>query len=456
MKQRADRIDQQAVGRRSHGPARPVRSSASFEAVAAAPAPAINTDEAIRRTELPNGVIVVSERIPGVRSLAAGVWVRHGGAHERRQHEAGGSHLLEHMVFKGTRHRSAAEIALALERLGGSLDAYTTREHTSYQARVLDEHLPEAMDVLADLTLEPLLDAADLALEREVVLEEIAQVEDTPDDLVFELHAERFWKGHPYGRSVLGTAGSVAQMSADTLRSLHERAYTGPNLVVAVAGSLQHDDVVEQATEPFLKAPSGTRVAIVDPPEGARRGYEHEARSTAQTHLVFATNLPGRDHPDRYVHVLISAALGGGMSSRLFQRVREELGLCYSVFSFQSFYRAAGVAGVYVGTRPATADRAALEVRKELERVAEAGLPEGELEDVRRQVKGQIMLSLESPGARLHRLASLEMHDEPFVDLEALLARVDAVSEEDVRRVARSYAPDRHFTMSLGPDALGP
>ena len=412
--------------------------------------------EEIRRTELPNGTVVVSERIPGIRSVAAGVWVRHGGAHERRPEEAGASHLLEHMVFKGTRLRSAAEIALALERLGGSLDAYTTREHTSYQARVLDEHLPEALDVLADLTLAPRLDAGDLALEREVVLEEIAQVEDTPDDLVFELHAERFWEGHPYGRPILGTAESVSSMTAETLAHIHERAYTGRNLVVAVAGALEHDRVVEQAGQLFGDTPSGARIAPVHEPDGARRGYEHEPRTTAQTHLVFATDLPGRNHPDRYAHILLSAALGGGMSSRLFQRVREELGLCYSVFSFQSFYRSAGVAGVYVGTRSATAEQAATEVRRELGRLAEASLAEGELEDVRRQVKGQIMLSLESPGARVHRLASLELNEEPFVGLETLLGRVDAVSAEDVRRVAGSYAPDRHFAMSLGPEPVTP
>ncbi len=412
--------------------------------------------EEIRRTELSNGTVVVSERIPGIRSVAGGVWVRHGGAHEGRVEEAGASHLLEHMVFKGTRSRSAAEIALALERLGGSLDAYTTREHTSYQARVLDEHLPEAMDVLADLTLAPRLDPDDLALEREVVLEEIAQVEDTPDDLVFELHAERFWEGHPYGRPILGTTESVSSMSAETLREIHQRAYTGRNLVVAVAGALDHDQVVERAERLFGDAPSGERVPQVEEPGEARRGYEHEPRSTAQTHLVFATELPGRSHPDRYAHILLSAALGGGMSSRLFQRVREELGLCYSVFSFQSFYHAAGVAGVYVGTRPATADQAAAEVRRELEKLARSGLPDRELEDVRRQVKGQIMLSLESPGARVHRLASLEMHEEPFVGLETLLSRVDAVSGDDVRRVAASYAPDRHFAMSLGPDAVTP
>lgn len=451
MKHGSDRTDPQAVGRRSHGPARPVRSSASFGVSAIADPTAGSVDE-IRRTELDNGTIVVSERIAGVRSAAVGVWVRHGGAHERDETEAGSSHLLEHMVFKGTERRTAAEIALALERLGGSLDAYTTREHTAYQARVLDEHFPDAIDVLSDLVLAPRLDAGDLDLEREVVLEEIAQVEDTPDDLVFELHADRLWEGHPYGRPILGTSESVSSMTVDTLRDVHGRAYTGRNLVVAVAGNVDHDEVVERALSLFGGTPRGSRIEDVAVPGRSRRGFEAVERGSAQTHLVFATDVPEHAHPDRYTHVLLSAALGGGMSSRLFQKVREGLGLCYSVFSFQSFYRARGMAGVYVGTRPATARRAQEAICAELDRLSENGLGADELEDVRRQVKGQIMLSLESPGSRLHRLASLELHDRPFVGLDELLGRIDAVGLDDVRRVARQwYAASEHFTLALGP-----
>ena len=201
------------------------------------------TDEQFQETRLDNGVRVLSEAIPGVRSAAVGVWVRRGSAHEREEH-LGVSHLLEHMVFKGTHRRTAREIALSIESLGGSLDAYTTREHTAYQARVLDTHLPEALDVLADLVLNPVLRDSDLALEREVVLEEIAQVEDTPDDLVFERHGERLWDGHPYGRPILGTPESVAGMSPEALRGVHGGAYRGRNLIVAAAGHVEHDDLV--------------------------------------------------------------------------------------------------------------------------------------------------------------------------------------------------------------------
>ncbi|MEX2467142.1 MAG: pitrilysin family protein [Gemmatimonadota bacterium] len=450
MKLESEFLHTQAAGRRSHG-REPVRSSASFVTQAAERAP-VAVGEEIVRTRLDNGVVVVSERIAGIRSASMGVWVRQGGAHEHDA-DAGASHMLEHMVFKGTRRRTAADIAIALERLGGSLDAYTTREHTAYQARVLDEHLSEAMDVVSDLVLEPRLEASDLELEREVVLEEIAQVEDTPDDLVFELHAERFWQGHPYGRPILGTPETVKSMTAERLQTLHARRYTGANLVVAVAGNIRHGEVLDRATSLFGDLPSGKQVAPVEIPATSRRGFEAADRASAQTHLVFATDVPGHSHPDRYAHILLSVALGGGMSSRLFQKIRESLGLCYSVFSFQSFYRARGVAGVYVGTRPASAKRAEQAVRHELDLLAAGGLSDLEFEDTRRQVKGQIMLSLESSGARLHRLAACELHDEPFVGLDELLGRIDAVGIDDVRRAALAhYGSGEHFTLALGPD----
>jgi predicted Zn-dependent peptidase len=403
-------------------------------------------------TELANGVQVMSEHVPGVRSAAVGVWVRQGSAHEPEA-DAGTSHMLEHMVFKGTERRTAAEIAIALEGLGGSLDAYTSREHTSYQARVLDEHLPEALDVLADLVLAPRLEATDLELEREVVLEEIAQVEDTPDDLVFELHSERLWRGHPYGRSILGTKESVSAMTADRLRELHSERYVGSNLVVGGAGNVEHEDFARRVEELFGGVGAGAGKGPVEAPESTESGVEQSRRDSAQTHIVFGTDVPGHAHSDRYALVLVSSALGAGMSSRLFQRVREELALCYSIYTYQSFYSRSGVSGVYVGTRPATAATAAEAVREELAKVAAEGLPEAELEQGKRQVKGQIVLSLESSGARLHRLSSFALHDEPLMSLGELLDKIDAVSVEDVRRVAQEYfEPARQLELRLGPN----
>jgi predicted Zn-dependent peptidase len=380
-----------------------------------------------------------------------GIWVRQGSVHESGE-DSGISHMLEHMVFKGTRRRSAVEIAVALEGLGGSLDAYTSREHTSYQARVLDEHVPEALDVLSDLVVRPRLMESDLALEREVVLEEIAQVEDTPDDLVFEMHGEWLWNGHPYGRSILGTDDTVGAMTAERLEALHGHGYTAANLVVAGAGNVEHEDIVGRVEELFAELPPGERAPPAAPTPPTRAGVERRARDSAQTHIVFGSSVPGHSHPDRYALILLSAALGSGMSSRLFQRVREELGLCYAVYTYQSFYRVSGVSGVYVGTRPATAEKAASAVRDELARVAREGLPQDELDQIKRQVKGQVMISLESTGARLQRLASFALHDEEVVDLTGLLARIDAVGADDVLRVAEAhFRPERQLELRLGP-----
>lgn len=407
--------------------------------------------EAMAETRLDNGTRILSEHIAGMRSVAAGVWIRQGAAHEAPEH-IGVSHLLEHMVFKGTERRSALQIAEELEALGGSLDAYTSREHTSYQARVLDEHLPTALDVLSDLVIEPQLRASDLELEREVVLEEIAQVDDTPDDLVFDLHGDRLWGRHPYGRPILGSTASVGSMQAETIRDLHSRRYVGQNLVVAAAGNVDHDDFVEQVASHFEGVPAGERNGGVVVPDDTARGLDLVHRESAQTHIVFGTKAPGHAHEDRYPLVLISSALGGGMSSRLFQRVREELGLCYSVFTFQSFYGAAGILGVYVGTRPATAEQASDAVRTELQRVATEGLGEGGLERIQKQVRGQVMLALESTGSRLHRLASFALHDEPMRGLDDVLGKIDAVTEEDIMRVAERYvAPATHYELRLGP-----
>jgi predicted Zn-dependent peptidase len=405
------------------------------------------------RTLLANGLEVLTERIPGVRSVSVGIWVRQGSAHESPE-IMGASHLLEHLVFKGTATRSAREIALALESLGGSLDAYTSREHTSFQARVLDEHMPVALEVLADLVKRPLLRDQDLDLEREVVLEEIATVEDTPDDLVFDLHGARFWGGHPYGNTIMGTRETVAAMPGQVLRDLHRNRYSAGNMVVAAAGQLRHADVVARAEVLFGGIPGGDPLEPLPGLPPLPVGERAVDRASSQTHLVFGSAIPGHSDPRRFPLILLSSALGGGMSSRLFQRVREELALAYSVFTFQSFYSLAGISGVYVGTRPAMAEKAVEAVREELDRVAREGIPEDELKQTKDQVKGQIMLSLESTVARLYRLAGFALHREPFATLDELLAKVDAVTREQVADVAaRHFAPEEHLLLRLGPGA---
>ena len=405
------------------------------------------------QSRLDNGVQVLTERIPGVRSVSVGVWVRQGAAHESPD-LMGASHLLEHMVFKGTKTRSARDIALALESLGGSLDAYTSRETTSFQARVLDEHMPMALDVLADLVRAPLLKDEDLELERNVVLEEIATVEDTPDDLVFDLHQARLWNGHPYGHTILGTRETVGAMEGEALRTLHRSRYSGRNLVVAAAGRITHEEVVDRVFSLFGDLDEGVAVPPLAPVPEPVFGDVSLDRASSQTHLVFGRPIPGHSDPRRFALALLSSALGGGMSSRLFQRVREELGLVYSVFTFQSFYSMAGVSGIYLGTQPSRAQEATQAVREELDSLAHGGMSPEDLEQIKNQVKGQIMLSLESTGARLFRLASFALHKEPMATLDELLAKIDRVSDSDVARAAEDFfQPEEQLLFRLGPEA---
>jgi predicted Zn-dependent peptidase len=411
--------------------------------------------QGLSRTTAPNGLTILTEVLPGVRSAAAGVWVRTASAHEPRP-KMGVSHLLEHMVFKGTERRTARQLALELEARGGSLDAYTSRDHTHYQAHILDEDLPRALDVLTDLVRRPLLRDTDLSLERKVVLEEIAMVDDTPDDLVFELFSEKLWPDHPYGYSILGTPETVGSLSAGDLQSAHRAGYYPGNCVIAVAGHVDHERVVELlAKEGWC---DGDRAEAPRPPVPGRvaiRGEFHRVeRDTAQVHFVFGSDtFPYRDRR-RFALSILTNAFGGGMSSRLFQRIREELGLAYAIYAYQQFFQTAGVAGVYIGTQAATAVQATEAIQAEYTLLAAEGLSAEDVAQGKQQLKGQVMLSLESPVSRMNRLATLVLHDEPYKPLDEILAEIDAVRTEDVAALAAEYfAPERQTTVRLGPDS---
>jgi len=409
----------------------------------------------IERTTFENGLTVVSEYMPQVRSVALGAWVRSASIHEPRS-LMGVSHMLEHMVFKGTAHRTAREIALSLEQLGGSLDAYTTREHTAFQARVLDEHLEVAADVLGDLIFTPALRDDDLTLERKVVLEEIAMVEDTPDDVVFELHNELLWDTHELGYSILGTRGSVGALSGEDLRSLHRQAYQPQHVVVSAAGHVEHAELIDCLTRtgwaaiPRGDAPRAGTTPV--PPLVPRR--RHVERDTAQTHVVLGGGTLAYGDPRRYAMTLASVVLGGGMSSRLFQRIREELGLVYATYTFHSYYAACGMHGVYLATSPETQMKALDAARFELDDVARHGLTEEEVATGKGQLKGQITLSLESPSSRLYRAAATELYGEPFRGLDEVLALIDGITPDDVAAVTRAFFdPDQLTVLTLGPGA---
>ena len=412
----------------------------------------VRLDEGVFRSEAPNGLVVLTESMPHLRSAAAGFWVRTASAHEPKE-KMGVSHLLEHMVFKGTDRRSAQDIAVALESRGGSLDAYTGRDQTTYQARMLDADLPLALDLLTDMVRRPLLRDADLALERNVVLEEIATVEDTPDDLVFDLHAAELWREHAYGYRILGTRETVSALTSDDLKALHGRTYWPRQLVFAAAGNVKHEDVLALlGGAGWLDLEPGPEGRTVSPPAAAPGGERRVTRDGAQVHLVFGTETFRYGDPRRHALVLISTIFGSGMSSRLFQRVREELGLAYTVYAFHSFMQASGVAGVYVGTQPPTAQQAADVIREELAKLSRDSLTAEELASAKQQVKGQLVLALEGPVSRMYRVAASALYGEPYRSMDTMLAEVDAVTPERVAEVAAEfYAPERQVVAWLGP-----
>jgi predicted Zn-dependent peptidase len=413
----------------------------------------VSLDQGLLRTTAPNGLVVLTETLPGVRSAAVGIYVRTASAHERRE-QMGISHLLEHMVFKGTERRTARELALELEVRGGSIDAYTGRDATSYQAHVLDADLPLAVEILTDLVRRPLLRDSDLESERNVVLEEINGVADTPDDLVFELHAETLWPDHAYGYSILGTPETLERLRSDDLRCLHQTGYHPGNCVVTAAGNLEHGQLLtvlerEGWFDGTGRAPTRPPVA---PGAAARARHRVEARDTAQTHVVFGTDTFALRDPRRFPLAILTNVFGGGMSSRLFQRVREELGLAYAVFGYKHFYQSSGQLGVYVGAQTSTADQAIAAIREEYDRLAREGLPATELAHGKQQLKGQIMLSLESPMARMGRLAGFTLHDDRYRPLDEMLAEIDAVTSDDIAEVAAEFFPaERQTVVRLGP-----
>lgn len=411
------------------------------------------TERGVQRTVLPNGLTVLSEYMPGVRSVALGAWVRAASLHETRE-QMGVSHLLEHMVFKGSERRSARELALSLESLGGSLDAYTGREHTSFQARVLDEHLPQAADVLLDLMFRPTLRQADLDLERGVVLEEIAMVDDTPDDVVFELHNAALWGDHPFGYSILGTPETVGALGLAELRALHSRAYRASNVIVAASGNVRHEQLLDALSVAGWDAlPSGATLPTKLPPaRSAAPSDQAIERDSQQLHLVYGNVIVPHSDPRRHALMLVSTLFGGGMSSRLFQRVREELGLAYSVHAFQSFHVTAGAQGIYVGCAPERADEVMAAIRAELESLVTPGIPEAEIAMGKQQLKGQITLSMESVSSRMYRAAAVDLFNEPYRPLDEVLARVDAVTSDQVAAVCRDFfGVEQQTVVRLGP-----
>ncbi|MCI0548900.1 MAG: insulinase family protein [Candidatus Rokubacteria bacterium] len=388
----------------------------------------------IRRTTLPSGLRVVTEAMPALRSVSLGYWVATGSRDETDE-LSGASHFLEHLLFKGTDRRSAQDIAEAVEAVGGEMNAFTTKEYTAYYVRILDESSDLALDILSDVIWSPAFRPDEVDCERQVILEEIRMHEDTPDELVHSIFAEALFPDQTIGREVLGRVESIEAMTPAQIAAFHARHYKGGNVVVAAAGNLDHDEIVGEVERRFA-GQVGDREPRVNAevrPACARRVL---TRPTEQAHLVLGMPGLSRSDPDRYALSVLNHVLGGGMSSRLFQEIRERRGLAYSVYSYRAAFEDTGMFAVYAGTAPSRAPEVLSIVMGEFDRlVADRGMEEGELERAKGHFKGQLALSLEGSSPRMERLGRSELTAGEVLDIDELVARIDAVGPDDLARV---------------------
>jgi predicted Zn-dependent peptidase len=399
---------------------------------------------------LDGGLRLVTETMPHVRSVTIGVWLTRGSRHETDE-RGGIAHFVEHMLFKGTDTRSAEDIAQAIDSIGGQLDAFTAKEYASYYIKVLDEHVPLAVDLLADIVQRPAFAAEEIEREKKVILEEIKMVEDTPDDLVHELFTQHFWEGHPLARPILGSPETVESLTRGTILDYFGGAYVAPNVIVSAAGNLDHARVRELIEKAFGGlAVSGERFVEAAPqvsPQVVTRSKELE-----QSHLCLGTTSYPQSHDDRYVSYILNTVLGGSMSSRLFQNIREKRGLAYSVFSGLSAYRDAGNMTIYAGCAADAVEEVIDLCVEELRGLKRAPVPDAELGRAKDHLKGSLMLSLENTASRMSHLARQEIYFDRHFGLDETLAGVQRVSAADIQRVAC----DLFANGSLAATVLGP
>ncbi len=402
------------------------------------------------REVLDNGLRLITERMPQVRSVTIGVWLMRGSRHETDA-RSGIAHFVEHMLFKGTDSRSAEDIAQSIDSIGGQLDAFTAKEYASYYIKVLDEHLPLAVDLLSDIVLRPAFPLEEIEREKKVILEEIKMVEDTPDDLVHELFTQHFWEGHPLGRPILGSKETVESLTWDSLSDYFRGAYVAPNMIISAAGNLDHGQLRDLVSRAFQSVSSNgetfTQQAPKVVPQVITRTKELE-----QSHVCLGTDSYPQSHEDRYVSYILNTILGGSMSSRLFQNVREKRGLAYSVFSGLSAYRDAGNITIYAGCSNEAVGEVIDLCVEELRQLKREPVPESELRRAQDHLKGSLMLSLENTASRMSHLARQEIYFDRHFGLDETLAGVQRVTVDDVRRVAS----DLFSNGSLAATVLGP
>jgi predicted Zn-dependent peptidase len=392
----------------------------------------------IERASLPNGIRIVTEAMPYVRSVSLGIWIGSGSRVEQGP-ENGLSHFIEHMVFKGTKNRSAEDIARSVDSVGGGLDAFTSKELVSFNTKVLDQHLPVALDVLADLVLNPLFRPEDIEKEKSVILEEIKMEADQPEFVLHEAFIGNFWKGHGLGKPILGTKETVKKFGPEVLLDFYGRVYSPKNILITAAGNLDHDDIVNLVGEKF----SGLRERGSVPVDAAPKTYAplilKKKESLEQIHIAAGVPAYPLAHELRFPLYVLNTVLGGGMSSRLFQNIREKQGLAYAVYSELNLFSDTGCLTIYAGTAVETAKQVVSSIMKEFRQLKEEFIGEDELQRAKDHLKGSLMLSLESTSSRMSNLARQELYFDRFMSLDEMLDSIDSVTQEEVQMIAQEF-----------------
>jgi predicted Zn-dependent peptidase len=411
----------------------------------------IGVNRNISTTVLDNGIRVVTETMPHVRSVSVGLWIDSGSRREIGD-ENGISHFIEHMVFKGTSTRSAEDIARSVDSLGGHLDAFTGKELVSFNTKVLDDHLPIAFEVLADMVLRPAFREDDIDKEKGVILEELKMEADNPEYLVHETFSSNFWKDHPLGKPILGTKDTIKGFHRGMIDSFYRSVYTPSSILITAAGNLTHQNLVELAAREFASLSPGLARPPSNPPAPHARIILRDKRALEQAHLMLGVPAYPVAHERRFAAYVLNTALGGSMSSRLFQNIREKRGLVYAVFSEISAYRDSGVLGVYAGTSAPSLPEVVRLILDEFRRLKQELLDPEELERNKNHMKGSVMLGLESTSSRMSNLARQQLYFDRFATLDEILAGIDEVTAEAVQEVAREFfRPETIALTVLGP-----
>ncbi len=407
--------------------------------------------EGFQKTTLSNGIRVLSETMPQTRSVSVGIWIQ-GGSRNDPPSCMGLSHFLEHMVFKGTQSRSAFEIATHLERLGGHINAFTEKEFTCFYATVLDEFLPQAIEILADLVRYSRFDPIDFDTEKQVIFEEIHGLEDTPEELIHEFFLQAVFGDHPLGRPILGTAESLAGITLETMRTFWEAHYTANRVIVSAAGNLDHNSLSTLVEGHFTNMASGDSF-MSDPVMVAKKRRRIYSQPITQNHLCVGSVGLSYSNPDKFPLILLNTYLGGGMSSRLFQNIREKHGLAYTIYTFSDTWSDSGLFGVYAGTAEDKMALALEAIESELRAVFAQEIPDSELDRLKSQLRGNLLLAHEAVNSRMGRIAKMEAYTGAYMPLESVLDRIQKVDTQDVLRVAKQVLrPENRYLVAIQPE----